>query len=178
MDCSVCAKPTKCCAFQPYIPNFLIGGWLEKTNAAELPKLKTAYWHPIGLIPGQKYKREHSQAAEPGASLSCAFFGLDSRKCSLYEFRPSECRIYYCDDARDSLVRKTFTQMAFDEEIAVAQMAMLEMDLTRREMSEQVDLVNQGAVADFAGRDLIFMYKKAWKWSQTVRPRDIKEWMT
>jgi hypothetical protein len=143
-----------------------------------LPAVPNAFWHPIGLIPSKAYRILHQAAEEPGASLSCAFFDLGSRLCSLYEFRPSECRIYYCDDGRLEAKRAAYLKSAFDDEIAVAQMAMLEMDLTRREMSEQVDLVNDGATQDFAGRDLVFMYKKAWKWSQSVTPEDLKAWTT
>ncbi len=72
----------------------------------------------------ESYKEKHKAVEEPGAALSCSFFNLETRMCSMYSFRPSECRFYYCDDWRLSLDRMALSVAAYDDEIAVAQMVV------------------------------------------------------
>ncbi len=177
VDCSACAKPAKCCAFQPFIANFLVGGWLEARGLNTLPPVSNAHWHPIGLIPAKAYREEHGRASEPGLDLACAFLDRTTRSCSIYLFRPGECATYFCDDERESPERVGHSQAVFDRELAVAQMAMVEMGLAPAEMAAQVDLVNVGSREDFAGPDLVFMYKKAWNWSKGVTTENLKKWM-
>jgi hypothetical protein len=175
LDCVNCAKPTKCCAFQPFIPNFLVGAWLESRKegaSAGLPPVMNAYWHPIGLIPAAAYRESHARTEGQDPNHACSFF--KNRACSIYAFRPAECRTYFCEG--DFYVREG--QRAHDKEMALAQMALVECGLGAREIAAQVDVLSQGARENYTGSDLVFMYKKAWNWSRQISEQTVEQWIS
>lgn len=160
VDCRVCARAVKCCDFQPFVANFLLGAWLQ--DREELPQVRHAYWHPLGLIPARAYRENPDR--EP-----CSFYS--SGACTIYAFRPGECGAYFCD----GISREAFATRVFDDEVAIAQMALVEFGLSGREIGAQVDLLNAGAEENATG-DLLLMYKAAWNWSQTITPETLKGW--
>lgn len=175
LDCLGCAKTTKCCAFQPFVPNFLVGGWLG--FSADLPSIENIYFHPIGALPTPEYRMSFEAVKTPGEDLLCGFFDRKSRRCGLWEFRPSECGWYFCDDARLGNSRQNLRQRLFDTELAVAQMALAELGLSASEIGVQVDMVNGGTPKQlYPGPELLMMYKKAWNWSQTLSRETVESW--
>lgn len=134
--------------------------------------LRKAYWHPIGLIPALEYRKEHALAGGSDPSLTCEFF--ENRMCTIYAFRPAECRTYFCEG--DSHL--SASQAAHVKENAIAQMALVECGFGAREIAQQIDLLNEGACEDYTGSDLIFMYKKAWTWSQHISEQTVDAWIS
>jgi hypothetical protein len=166
LDCGACARPAKCCAFQPFVPNFLLGGWLS--GEERLPEIKNVYFAPVGAIALPEYRAKHT--GEAGIDMLCGFY--DRGRCRLWKFRPAECSSYFCTEPRTSL-----RDQGFAAEMAVAQMALAELGLSGREIGEQVDLVNGGAVKNYPGPEMLIMYKKAWSWSQTLKPETVQSWI-
>ncbi len=164
-DCAGCAKSAKCCDFQPFVPIFLLGGWLVERN--ELPEIKNVYFAPIGAIASPAYRARFEE--DGGVKQLCGFFSEGS--CTIWRFRPSECSTYFCESERPKE-----RDLGFAVETAVAQMALVELGLTAREIEVQVDLVNGAEPGIFSGPEMLMMYKKAWRWSQTLSAETIKSW--
>lgn len=143
-----------------------------RSSHNHLPALRNAYWHPIGLIPALAYRVAHVQAGGSDPTLTCEFF--ENRMCSIYAFRPAECRTYFCE-GEDHL---SASQAAHAKENALAQMALVECGLSAREIAQQIDLLNEGARQDYTGSDLIFMYKKAWNWSKQISEQTVDSWIS
>jgi hypothetical protein len=173
VDCKACAKPIKCCDFQPFWANFLIGAWLEENGAKELPEITNAFWHPIGLIPRAEYRTRHAQTEVRGEDLKCGFY--QSGRCEIWSTRPGECSTYFCDSAQT--MRAPLSEEVFHTESAIAQMALAEIGLSPVEITAQVDRLNSGQGENGPSGDLILMYKKAWKWSKTLSRQDVRKWL-
>ena len=139
-------------------------------------------FHPVGAVACPDYRARHervtSVGGDPGVDLLCGFFDRETRGCSIWKFRPGECSTYFCDDLRLSEDRQAIRSLSFDLEMAAAQMALVELGLSAREIAEQVDLVNGAASAqNYSGSQLLLMYKKAWKWSQGLNREMVESWM-
>lgn len=179
LDCAGCLKPAKCCAFQPFVPNFLIGAWLERSDA--LPGIANVHFHPVGAVACPDYRKRHeavtSAGGEPGADFLCGFFDRERRSCSIWSVRPGECSTYFCDDLRLSEDRQALRNLSFNLEMSVAQMALVELGFAPKEISEQVDLVNGASFAKiYPGQEILLMYKKSWEWSQGLSREMIESW--
>lgn len=176
VDCRGCHKLTKCCAFQPFIPNYLLGAIFRTT---ELPKHKNLRFEPIGAIPTASYREKHSltQDKENAVDLLCAFY--KNGECSIWENRPGECSTYYCDDQMKSQARQDLSKQAFDTEIAVAQMALVELGLDPEQISRQVDACNtsEDLPEKYSDQELILMYKQAWNWSKQLSASQVRGWL-
>jgi len=176
LDCASCARPAKCCAFQPFVPNFLLGAWLAA--AAELPEIPHVRFHPAGAVATLEYRAAHASVSEPGVDLLCGFFDREKRTCRLWAYRPGECSNYFCDDLRLSEARQNLRQRTFDVEMAVTQMALVELGFSGRQIGEQIDIVNGvGEGSIYPGHELLMMYKRAWIWSQNLNPQTVQSWL-
>src|SRR5262249_39696023 len=120
VDCVGCSKPGKCCDFQPFLPNYLLRAMLEA--GVDLPDAGEHHWQPIGLVPDKGYRERHGLAADGrrGAEFLCRFF-VD-RQCSIYQFRPAECRTYYCEGMTKWHHRKS--EQGFETETKNAQLCL------------------------------------------------------
>lgn len=174
MDCLNCGRTTKCCAFQPFVPNFLLGGWLDRSEWRENPHV---HFLPIGAVATSAYRRLHAETDSENLNLLCGFFNRESRECGIWKFRPGECSVYYCGPISEE--REELSRQAFAIESAVAQMALLEMGFSDREIAEQVGAVNGQWLPskNFSVPELSLMYKRAWIWCQTLDSEIINSWM-
>ncbi len=179
VDCQGCNKLTKCCAFQPFVPNFLLGGFFQSQGAAELPKIKNLVFQPLGAIATLEYRARHDKVSdkENAEDLLCGFY--KEGQCTIWNFRPGECSTYFCDEDMRSQPRQEISERAFRTEIAVAQMALLELGLSHVEIGRQVEACNtsQDFIEKFSDNELLFMYKKSWNWSQGLSAKQVLEWL-
>lgn len=93
----VLSPDTKCCADQPVLPNYLVGGILaegtEAGRASLRARMGSAWTTPLGV------------GGNPGAQ---GFFGkqpgacphLDQGRCSIHAFRNAACATYFCKHER------------------------------------------------------------------------------
>lgn len=177
LDCQGCQKLTKCCAFQPFIPNFLLGGYLK--DAYNLPQISNVDFYPVGAVPSSSYRENHLKTQNHGVEFICGFFSKETRTCKIWNYRPGECSSYFCDDGGTSPKRKANSEKSFTIEVAVAQMALAQLGFSPTEISAQVDAINGKGTEShkYPGADLLIMYKKAWDWSQTLDKNTIENWL-
>lgn len=179
MDCRGCQKLTKCCAFQPFVPNFLLGGLLENENRFSLAQHKNLSFQPLGAMATVNYRAQHldTKDRESEVSLLCSFY--KNGGCSIWNFRPGECSTYFCDSGMKTEPRQGLARKAFDVEVAVAQMALVELGFSPRQISSQVDACNgAGDLAqNYSDDRLISMYKQAWNWSKSLTSDQVQSWL-
>jgi Fe-S-cluster containining protein len=120
-DCAMCNKAgpvgdglayfrpdTKCCTFQPRLPNFLVGAVLRDGDPALAEgarRIRARIAQRIGvtpqwLAPGRKYSLllEASRSTSFGRStaLRCSFFEPDGGLCTIWKHRESACSTFFC----------------------------------------------------------------------------------
>jgi Fe-S-cluster containining protein len=167
LDCLGCKKNGKCCAFQPFIPNYLLGAILHA--GGELPEAGEHHYQPLGLVPGRSFRERHGASTENGEDLWCSFF--KNGQCSIYKFRPSECRNYFCEGMTE--VHHLRSQREFDFETRLAQLALRHLGFSDSYVGQQVDVLNLEAEPESVGSNLRELYRSTFEWagrSSTAKP--------
>jgi Fe-S-cluster containining protein len=173
-------KQYKCCTFQPFVPNFLLGSMLE---SSAMPIAKQAVISPLGLCPTPEYREKFfaTEDHERGEELKCAFYNKEAKACSVWKSRPSECSVFFC---QDSAFYRARSSDLFEWEIAVAQMACLEFGYTNKEVDTLMAWMDSDDAESlesrwkhFAGREAEF-FAKTWTWTQTLKGPEIYSWLS
>jgi Fe-S-cluster containining protein len=159
LDCLGCKKTGKCCDFQPFIPNYLLGAILAAGN--ELPSAGEHHYQPLGLIPGRSFRERHAQNEVHGTDLFCQFF--INGKCSIYKFRPSECRNYFCEGMTN--VHHLRSRREFDFETRLAQLALRHLGFSDSFISNQIDILNIEAEPEAGDGIPLELYRSAFVWA-------------
>jgi Fe-S-cluster containining protein len=120
-DCAMCDKnagvaagptffrpDTKCCTYQPKLPNFLVGAVLRDGNPAMAEggrRIRARIEQRIGvtpqwLAPGRKYSvlLEASRLTSFGRSttLRCSFYEVEGGLCTIWKHREAACSTFFC----------------------------------------------------------------------------------
>ncbi len=120
-DCAMCDKSggvgdgvnyfrpdTKCCTFQPHLPNYLIGAILRDRDPALAEgqrRIRAKIAERVGvtpgwLAPGRKYTvlLEAARGSSFGRStaLRCPFYLTDGGLCTIWKHRESACSTFFC----------------------------------------------------------------------------------
>jgi hypothetical protein len=98
---------TKCCTYNPHLPNFLVGRILEE-HALESQFLKEGLVTPLGVDPPRwysaMYKEESAENFGIDVKLLCPFYISDANgRCSIWKNRNSRCATYFCKFKRGSI---------------------------------------------------------------------------
>lgn len=167
VPCSTCSKPSKCCDFQPFIPNFTLGALLEKGVDLKLQGSEH-FFEPIGLIPAQAFRerREH------GGSVQCQFF--DKGQCRIWAWRPGECSTYFCEGSTRE--HELWSEKLFKIETRLAQAALLELGFDLKFAHSQIEALNEGRANHvLEWPKLRELYLASWRWASQVDPEAVKE---
>jgi Fe-S-cluster containining protein len=120
-DCAMCDKSgggaagvtyfrpdTKCCTFQPHLPNYLVGAILRDGDPALAEGARRVRARidarigvtPQWLAPGRKYSLllDASRLSAFGRStaLRCSFFEPDGGLCTIWKHRDGACSTFFC----------------------------------------------------------------------------------
>jgi Fe-S-cluster containining protein len=99
---------TKCCTYQPFLPNFLVGGVLRDDNPALAEgarRVRERIARRIGVTPrwlgpGRKYSLllEASRPTAFGRStaLRCSFYEPQGGLCTIWKHRDAACSTFFC----------------------------------------------------------------------------------
>ena len=167
VDCAGCARGRfKCCDFQPFVPNFLVGAALE--TGRPLPAAAERFRRqPLGLIPTAQFRSARDGAGTPDR---CAFF--ERGACGIWAFRPGECSAYTCVTENHDLAGR-----AFALETTLAQMALIELGFAGPTVEGQIDILNDPGDALGHADDVEPIYRRAWAWVRTRSRADLAAWL-
>ena len=162
VDCGACARSSKCCDFQPFVPGFLVGAWLER--GGRLPADEWRYRRqPLGLIPSARFRADRDRNV-------CAFY--DRGRCGIWAYRPGECSAYSCAGENHA-----FAVRAFGLETNLSQMALIELGIPADAVAAQIDILNDPGQDLGHAADAEDIYRRSWAWARTLSRADIAAWL-
>lgn len=145
-------------------------------SGLKLPDVGEHHWQPIGLVPNQEYRERHAVTPESarGSEFLCRFFDSSTRQCRAYEFRPSECRFYFCEGMSAVHVRRS--ERGFATEAELAQLCLKHLVFTEWEIHRQIDVLNlEARVQSFDTDEMLELYLKAWSRAGQLGASDVRE---
>lgn len=168
-------KPNlKCCTFQPFLPNYAVGGILvEKLNGAdrilEIIKNKD-YSLPIGIFPNLVYQQKFTEKNKTDfgnrPDLLCKYYDQKENQCSIWTYRGVVCTTYFCTSdygkSGQNFWKKMNDYLSFTE-MALAEDCLVLKDFSPRDISDMLVYMN---FSDFKFRGQYQLtpskYKKMW----------------
>lgn len=175
LDCLNCNREWKCCAFQPFVPNFLLGAFLA--NGGDLAPMRDLL-QPLGLIPGQDYRERYLKTPENerGEDFLCRFYDRQTRACKNWSYRPGECSTFFCKPGSFDVEQHSYA--VFNAETAVAQMALAQLGFENHRISLQVSYLNdpEFAPAQVEFSYLMEIYRRSWDWAQKLPVDQVRQW--
>lgn len=201
LDCEACSKARtfedpvrqqryrdyKCCTFQPFLPNFLLGNILGGGRLA----LQTLEAHPhllitpLGLCPSSLYRERRGLCDEDhrGREHLCVFYNVSSKRCGIWNHRPAECAGYFC---RENEASQTLSRDLHEWELAIAQMAMMQRGFDDQDLDECLRLFNGEAKSISMSRlwrgfprsvDRDLYFKATAAWAEQLGVEEIVSWL-
>jgi|GEM_PF-7030604 hypothetical protein len=109
VPCAQCPMGSfnKCCTYEPWLPNFLIGAALSAglIDFSQVTVEDSYVWTPLGRLPRIQMLLWQKQRGRFGDTQgpSCSFFVKG--RCSIWPFNGSRCRSYFCKGATSEPLR-------------------------------------------------------------------------
>jgi hypothetical protein len=169
----------KCCAFQPFIANFLCGAMLEAgidPIANDATKIRP---EAIGILPTLKFREKISTTRdhERGEAHTCAYYDLKQRRCGIWSHRPGECSLYFCSSDARKVDRTVWSERVFEVEAGIAQMALAHLGFGPQDISREVDRLNGGPQGFLDRAEALEVYRECWQWAKTQTETDVRGWL-
>jgi hypothetical protein len=147
----------KCCTYEPYLPNYLVGALLQSSSTASsarqalLEKIeKRRYSLPIGMTASVRYQvRFNSRKPEDFGNREdwlCPYFNRELQNCGIWKYRGAVCTTFYCQSSYGKKGLRfwqkmndylTYVEMALMEEVLVC------LDFSPRQISDQLQFLNR-----------------------------------
>lgn len=147
----------KCCTYEPYLPNYLVGAILQSQSTASsareavLQKIaKRRYALPIGLTASVRYQVNFNNRKDSDfgnrEDWLCPYYNHELQNCGIWKYRGAVCTTFYCQSSygkkglqfwkrlNDYL---TYVEMALMEEVLVY------LDFSPRQISDQLQFLNR-----------------------------------
>lgn len=147
----------KCCTYEPYLPNFLVGALFENksTRPETLQVLrekieKRQFSLPVGMMASVKYQVEFNnrQPEDFGnrAEWLCPYYDRQNQNCGIWRYRGAVCTTYYCQSNHGKKGIKFWER--FSDYLTYVEMALMEdvlvhMDFSPRQISDCLQYINR-----------------------------------
>jgi hypothetical protein len=135
----------------------------------------------IGIVPTPAFRAqvEATPDEKRGEEHLCTFYDKTSRRCSIWEFRPGECSLYYCGSDPKRAVREENSTNIFAMESGLAQMALAYLGFAPGAIARQVDVLNKAGVAlpSLHAREALEIYRASWTWAKSQTIENIDSWL-
>lgn len=150
-------KDLKCCTFEPYLPNYLVGALFhhEKSNQLACNILrkkieKRNYALPVGMLASVRYQVVFNQRKPEDfgnrEDWLCPYYNKENNNCNVWRNRGAVCTTFFCKSSHgkkglgfwgelnDYL---TYVEMALMEE------ALVNLDFSPRQISDCLEYFNR-----------------------------------
>jgi hypothetical protein len=98
-------KDLKCCTFQPFLPNYVVGalleegsGWVKELIEGKIRQRE--YAMPMGLFVPVRYQVAFNRRGETDfgnrEEFLCPYFDHAGQRCGIWRHRGSVCTSYFC----------------------------------------------------------------------------------
>lgn len=146
----------KCCTFEPFIPNFLVGAVLLDKKSQHAQKVindkieKRHYALPIGMTASIRYQLEFMADKENSFGQNpdwlCSYYIQDTGLCSLWKNRGVVCTSFYCKSSYGKKGLDFWNDLS--DYLALVEMALMEealvmLDFSPRQTSTLISYLNR-----------------------------------
>ena len=163
----------KCCAFQPFLPNYVCGELLAAKSLILPLGTDKLVVNPIGLIPSLEFRNRHQERGEFNidVSVQCHFYDLDNRSCRIWANRPSECREYWCLPQNREADRHKRAEAGYQQEVTRAQQALLSLGFSLSQIHQFIDQLNEPSLnmPSLAAEEAVDLYQRCWHFVKNER---------
>lgn len=169
----------KCCTYEPYLPNYLVGGIFESASTSEsaLKALRTKIDKricslPIGMTASVKYQVAFN-AREPQdfgnkSEWLCPYYNRELQNCGVWKYRGAVCSTYYCQSDRGQSGIELWEELSSYltyVEMAIMEDVLVHLDFSPRQISDCLVYINrqEGSPAEMKTDSLpLSKAKKLW----------------
>jgi Fe-S-cluster containining protein len=158
-DCNWSAyqKHLKCCTYEPYLPNYLVGALFESeaTSASALMAMRgkidqRQFSLPIGMTASVKYQvtfnhREENDFGNREDWL-CPYYNKEKQNCGIWKNRSAVCTTFFCQSSYGVMGMEFWKQM--NDYLTYVEMAIMEeilvhLDFSPRQLSDCLQFLNR-----------------------------------
>lgn len=170
----------KCCTFYPILANYLVGAILAEAPGQAQALIRRQleqgqFVIPVGLGPAPAYQwryvNKRPEEFGNNSDFLCPYYQRDSGGCTIWQFRSSECRSFFCVSesgvAGEEFWRR-FNEMLYFVEINLSQAYLLERGFLPKDFRSQMNLLRRSEFKDGDGTN--------WFLSQTERQKIWDHW--
>lgn len=147
----------KCCTFEPFLPNFLVGALLLEEErfpyGVDRIRHKIATREgalPIGLVPRLAFQVEFN-SREPGdfgqrEDWLCPYYHKDSQNCGVWKYRGAVCTTFYCQSDTGRAGQRLWVKVSdylSEAEIALTEEVAGLLGFSPSQVSDCLEYVNR-----------------------------------
>lgn len=172
-------KDLKCCTFEPYLPNYLVGQMLlNKSESVGFSRLQKRIDSrhgvlPIGIVAPLRYQVEFNARTLHDfgnrRDWLCSWYDEDLQNCSIWKFRSSVCNSFICKSSYGESGIQFWEQLGVYlnyVEMALMEEALVNLGYSARDLSDFLYYINRDkAKASELKQEAIEAqkYRKLWK---------------
>ncbi len=160
----------KCCTYEPYLPNFLVGALFESeaTAPVALQALRSKieqrqFSLPIGMTASVRYQVTFNQRQENDfgnrEDWLCPYYNKAQQNCGIWKNRGAVCTTFFCQSSYDVMGQEFWKQMndyLTYVEMAVMEEVLVHLDFSPRQISDCLQYLNrqEGSVTEMKSHSL------------------------
>lgn len=147
----------KCCTFDPWVPNFMVGAILEDPAVAAAGRAAVAAklgsieeCSPLGLRPSTKFQRRFLRKSEHEfgnrADWLCPYYDRANANCGIWNHRGNVCVSFFCKSdagARGLAFWNELGDLLHLIELSVMEECLVQLDFSPRQLSELLPLIDR-----------------------------------
>lgn len=146
----------KCCTFQPFIPNFLVGGVFEDASASKAHEVlrhqieNRLYSLPVGMTASVRYQMEFKSNKESDFGQNpdwlCSYYDRETQLCKMWRHRGVVCTTFYCKSSYGKQGMHFWSDLS--DYLSYVEMALMEeslvmLDFSPRQVSTLITYLNR-----------------------------------
>ncbi len=167
----------KCCTYEPFIPNYLVGAALQSTSTSSAAQKvfrekieKRKFALPIGMVASPRFQvrfnnREENEFGQRKDWL-CPYYSIEKQNCGIWKHRGAVCTTYYCQSSYGVMGTEFWKQMSdymTYVEMALMEEALVQLDFSPRQISDCLQYLNRQEVSVSESRSDFLTETKARK---------------
>lgn len=165
----------KCCTFFPFMPNYLVGAILKNKSLVsqvayekiQLMLREKLHILPLGIVPPLEHQVEFNRREEnefgQREDWLCPYFDVQNNNCGIWRYRGGVCSTFYCHSSygeKGSEFWEGLNNYLNYAEMALLEEALIRLDFSPREISEQLRYIN---VKEVDSSLSVVSLRKLWK---------------
>lgn len=149
-------KPNlKCCTFEPFLPNFLVGGILNDPDLSYAHQLirgkirLNEFVLPIGLVAPLAYQIQFYESKKSlfgqNADFICPYYEPTLGTCEIWQYRGNVCTTFICESSygkEGHLFWNHLGDLLSLTEQVLMEEALVNLDFSPRQVSEMFQFLN------------------------------------